>query len=113
MKKSLAAIAPGLNNDKILNDLTDDAMLMAPFAFTEHPKALERFNYMGKLKSYQGKVLIMWGKKDIIITEKMVDETLKQYNRAELVVFDDIGHSVMVEDPVLFKKSLLNFLRSI
>ncbi len=112
MYKALSAIAPELKDNSFLNELTDDAMLMAPFAYTGHPKSLERFNYKGKLSSFNKPVLIMWGKKDIIITKAMVEETKKELNDSTVIEFENIGHSPMVENPEVFKNTLLNFLKS-
>ncbi len=111
MYKALSAIAPELKDYGLLNELTDDAMLMAPFAYTEHPRSLERFNYKGKFQNFSKPVLIMWGKKDTIITKEMVDETKAEFKNSYSVEFDNVGHSVMVENPDLFKQTLIKFLQ--
>lgn len=110
MYKALSAIAPQLKDYGFLNELTDDAMLMAPFAYTAHPRSLERFNYKGKFNNFEKPVLIMWGNKDIIITDQMVDETKNEFKNIEVIKFNDIGHSIMVENPELFKQELIKFI---
>lgn len=110
MYKALSAIAPELKDYGYLNELTDDAMLMAPFSYTAHPRSLEKFNCKGKFTNFTKPVLIMWGKKDIIITKDMVEETKNEFPNSYLVEFDNIGHSIMVEDPELFKDQLLKFI---
>lgn len=113
MYKALSAIAPSLKDYSFLNELTDDAMLMAPFAYTAHPRSLEKFNYIGKLNNFIKPVLIIWGKKDSIITEEMVEETKKEFKNSSTIKFDDIGHSIMVENPNLFKEKLIEFIKSL
>lgn len=112
MYKALSSVAPMLKDNNFLNELTDDAMLMAPFAYTAHPRSLEKFNYKGKLKDFAKPVLIMWGNKDIIVTKEMVEETKGEFKDAEVVEFDNLGHSIMVENPELFKQSLIKFINN-
>ena len=110
MYKALSTIAPELKDYGFLNELTDDAMLMATFAYTAHPRSLEKFNYKGRFKNFTKPVLIMWGKKDTIITKEMVEETKNEFQNSYIVEFDNIGHSVMVENPALFKEQLVKFI---
>ena len=111
MYKALSSIAPEIKDKTFLNELTDDAMLMAPFAYTGHPRSLEKFNYKGKASNFKKPVLIIWGKKDIIITKSMVEETKNEFENCEVKEFENVGHSPMVEDPELFKKTIIEFLQ--
>ncbi|GAB1455032.1 MAG: alpha/beta fold hydrolase [Spirochaetia bacterium] len=109
MRQALAAVAPTLQDDATLDGLTDDAMRMAPLAFAGNARALERFNYEGRAGDFKGPVLVIWGRKDGIITEAMARETAAAYKGSRLEILEDVGHSVMVEDPARFKRLILDF----
>jgi len=110
MRRALSAVAPALRDEAFLDALADDAMLMAPHAFAGNARALERFDYRGRAGAFTGPVLVLWGRRDVIITEAMARDTVAAYGDSRLAVFEDLGHSAMVEDPALFRKTLLEFL---
>jgi len=110
MRQALAAVAPTMKNDALLDNLTDDAMKMAPLAYAGNARALERFNYTGRAGAFKGPVLVLWGRKDAIITEAMARETAAAYGNARLEILEGTGHSVMVEEPATFKRLALGFL---
>lgn len=113
MRQALAAVTPTMKNDKLLDRLTDDAMKMAPLAFAGNARALERFDYVGRAGAFKGPVLVIWGRKDSIITEAMARDTAAAYPNARLEVIDEVGHSVMVEAPDEFRRRLTEFLKTI
>jgi len=111
MRQALAAVAPTMKDDALLDVLTDDAMRMAPLAFSGNARALERFNYVGKAGAFKGPVLVIWGRKDSIITEAMARDTAAAYEGARLEMLDGVGHSVMVEAPAELRRLLTGFLK--
>ncbi len=111
MRQALAAVAPTMKNEALLDNMTDDAMKMAPLAFAGNARALERFNYVGRAGAFKGPVLVIWGRKDSIITEAMARDTAAAYRNARLEIIDGVGHSVMVEAPDKFKNLLADFLK--
>jgi branched-chain amino acid transport system permease protein len=110
MRQALAAVAPTMKDDALLDVLTDDAMRMAPIAFSGNARALERFNYVGRAGAFKGPVLVIWGRKDSIITEAMARETAAEYPDASLEILEGVGHSVMVEAPGELLRLLSGFL---
>lgn len=110
VRNGLQAVAPTMQDRRLLDELTDDGMLMAPLAFAGNARALERFDYRGRAGAFKGPVLVVWGRKDIIITEAMARETAAAYAPARLEIVEEVGHSVMVEDPARFKALLGGFL---
>lgn len=110
MKKALAAVTPTLDDNAFLNRLADNAMLMNPIAFTGNARALERFDYTGRTQAYTGPVRVVVGRKDTIITEEMAKRTADAFPKGELVVLDDVGHSVMVEKPEEFVRLVSGFV---
>jgi branched-chain amino acid transport system permease protein len=110
MRKALAAVTPTLRDEAFLDELADDAMLMASHAYPGNARALESFDYRGRTSGFTSPVLVVWGRKDIIITEAMARETAAAYPAARLEILEDVGHSVMVEDPPRFKVLLSAFI---
>ncbi|MFW5826242.1 MAG: alpha/beta fold hydrolase [bacterium] len=110
MKKALAAVTPTLDDNAFLNRLADNAMLMNPIAFTGNARALERFDYTGRTQAYTGPVRVVVGRKDTIITEEMAKRTADAFPSGELVVLDEVGHSVMVEKPEEFVRLVSGFV---
>jgi branched-chain amino acid transport system permease protein len=111
LKKGLIAVTPTLKDEALLDLLVDDATRMAGLAFSGNARALERFDYRGKAGAFKGPVLVLWGRKDIIITEDMARETATAYPDGKLEIMENVGHSVMVEDPALFKRLILAFMK--
>ena len=110
LRKGLASVAPTLQDQALLDALTDDAMLMAGHAFSGNARALERFDYRGTAGMFKGPVLVIWGRKDIIITEAMARETAAAYAKGKLEILDGVGHSAMVEAPEDCKRLLSGFI---
>ena len=109
LSRALRGVTPTLTDEAFFESLVDDALLMAKPAWVGHPRALEQFNYVGRCDAYDGPVLVLWGRRDVIVTEAMARETAKSFPRARFEVFDDVGHSVVAEDPGRFARALLDF----
>jgi pimeloyl-ACP methyl ester carboxylesterase len=113
LRKGLAAVTPALKDEALLDKLVDDAMLMAGLAFSGNARALERFDYRDRAGAFKGPVLVIWGRKDIIITEAMARETAAAYSKGKLEILENVGHSVMVEAPKELIRVLIKFLASL
>jgi branched-chain amino acid transport system permease protein len=109
LKTSLKSIMPTAEDRKMLNILTNEGLLMNPKCFTENARALESYDYSDLAKKFKNPVLFFVGKKDLLITRDMAEKTLEVLN-GELKYFDHVGHSIIIEDPELFKKELTSFL---
>ncbi len=55
-------------------------------------------------------VLSIWGDKDAVVLEYMVDETVEAINDIKKVVFEDSGHSPYVDHPEELAKTIKEFL---
>ena len=62
--------------------------------------------------AFQGPTLVLWGRKDAIVSEAMARETAAAFPGARLQILEALGHSVIVEDPELFKGILVDFLET-
>lgn len=113
LSKALAATAPILQDQAFFESLVDDAAAMAEKAWTGNADALSYFDVTDKCKEFSKPVLVLWGRKDYIITETMARETASAFPKGRLEILEDIGHSVIVENPGQFRELVLGFLNSI
>lgn len=112
LTQALKGVAPTMDDEAFLSRLVDDALLMAKPAWTGHALALESFNYAGRCQAFPGPTLVVWGRKDAIISEAMARQTAAAFPGARLEILEKVGHSVIVEDPQSFKGILGAFLKT-
>ncbi|OQY09242.1 MAG: hypothetical protein B6I29_03795 [Marinitoga sp. 4572_148] len=67
LKQALSGIMPENKDEKFLDELTNEALLMKEECFTGNARALEKINYIELAKNYKNKVLFIVGKKDLLI----------------------------------------------
>jgi branched-chain amino acid transport system permease protein len=109
LAQALKAVVPGLADPVFFEALVDDAFKMAAPAWIGNAVALSDFNLAGRLASFAAPVLVLWGRKDAIVTEAMAVETRDAFLQARLEILEGVGHSVIVEDPGLFLRHLAAF----
>ena len=110
LTQGLGAVVPTMNDPFFLERLVDDAELMAPHAWIGNAEALTNFNVTGKLGVFTAPVLVLWGRKDVLVNETMVDQLRVAFPNVQVEVLETVGHSVIVEDPALFKQRLGQFV---
>ncbi len=112
LKAALAGTIPSGDPDKLLERLVNDAMVMDSRGFTENARALEQYNYLSDLHKIKCPVLILFGEHDLLITDKLLSETLKRLPNASVKKLPGIGHSVNVENPDLAVQIIKEFFGS-
>ena len=109
LKQALSGMLASGDPDKMLNKLTDDALLMDQRAFTGNARALEKYNYLQELHKIKSPVLFIVGEKDALITEALLKPTTDNLDKAKIQVLSDTGHAINVEDPDRFVQILEDF----
>lgn len=102
LSQALMAVAPSLEDEEFFQGLVDDACLMAPPAWAGNARALGAFDISRELGSWKLPVLVIWGRRDLIVSEAMARETAAAFPRARLEIVEEVGHSLIVEDPRRF-----------
>jgi len=110
LSQALFATVPALKDRVFFDSLVDDATHMAAPAWIGNARALSNFHYTGRCSVFTNPVLVLWGRKDAIITEAMARETVEAFPHARLEIMETVGHSPMVEDPAGFLKILSEFV---
>ncbi|MFP4209624.1 MAG: alpha/beta fold hydrolase [Alkalispirochaeta sp.] len=109
LKNALRSVTPTMQDEAFLQRLTETAMQMNPIAFTGNPRALERFDYRGRVGEVRKMVLVVRGELDALITDEMARATADAFPYGELQSLEGVGHSVMVEDPDRFRTLIEEF----
>jgi pimeloyl-ACP methyl ester carboxylesterase len=110
LAKALSAAVPTLKDEAFFAALVDDAQMMAAPAWIGNVITLGAFNCTAQCAALKAPVLVLWGRKDVILTEAMAHETATAFPRASLQILEGVGHSVMVEDPRDFLRIITGFI---
>lgn len=113
LSKALAATVPTLQDAVLFESLVDDAAAMAEKAWTGNADALSRFDISNRTTSFEKPVLVIWGRGDFIVTEAMAVETARAYPQGRLKIVENVGHSLIVENPGKFMELLVDFAASL
>ncbi|MFP4508926.1 MAG: alpha/beta fold hydrolase [Spirochaetota bacterium] len=108
--QALAATTPTLRDPDFLDRLVDGAMNMNAIAFEGNARALDAFSVAGRTMTFPKPVRVVHGDRDIIITREMAQETADAFPAGSVVFLENVGHSVMVEDPQRFTEILQDFI---
>jgi len=101
------------------DDLVADALRMQPDAFIGNARALHDLNLAPRLAAFRGRVLVLRGGLDPLITAEMAERTAAAFIRAagrggaarvHLETWDDVGHSPATEAPERFAARLAELL---
>jgi branched-chain amino acid transport system permease protein len=113
LKQALRMVTPAMKDETFLEELVDAARKMNPIAFEGNARALARFDCSGRASAYRGRVLVVAGALDVIIDQGAAERTAADFPNAELKMLAGVGHSVMVEDPALFRSLVIDFMNSL
>jgi len=109
LKTALQAIIPGVSDENRIAELVETAKLMKKEAYIGHALALDHFDLSGVADRMDFPVLFVRGEKDFLITREMAEETIALIG-GDIIYVDNVGHSLLVEDPSLFKEILVEFI---
>jgi pimeloyl-ACP methyl ester carboxylesterase len=91
--------------------LVDDALAMAPPAFTAIAESLNRWNRMVEAKRLTLPTLLVWGELDEIVSREATTRTLIAIPGARnLEVLHGVGHSPLIEAPLTLAEKIIDFI---
>ena len=97
--------------EAFFQDLVTDAQGMAPAAFTEVARALDRWNRFQEARQLTLPSLLVWGAEDVIVDRDATTRTLIAIPGAgNLEVLRGVGHSPMIEAPVVLAERIIEFI---
>ena len=112
LRKALINVMPTRKVDNFTERIVDDALLMDPRCFVLNARALEEYDYTEEIRKTDIPLLVLVGKKDLIVSRKMAEEFLELNPGAEVEVVEACGHSVNVEKPDFFTDRLIEFFET-
>jgi len=84
---------------------------MSSINYDRQRRAILSFKSCVKLRSLKLPVLIMHGKEDLLVPSENVEVLAKLIPHADIMVFSKSAHAPYVEEPKLFLKTLIDFLK--
>ncbi|HKK64277.1 MAG TPA: alpha/beta fold hydrolase [Clostridia bacterium] len=109
LKSAIGKVMGSRSKDRHLHSLlTKEALLMNREAYFNHALALDDFDYSEGAASFNTPALVIRGVLDPLISDEDARRTAEAL-KAELQVFDNIGHALIIEDPEAFKKVAVTF----
>jgi len=89
-------------------NLVDVDWALANFNISNEPSLYSAGN--DKLKNIKAKTLIIWGDKDITVPKMMFDETVRLLPNAEVIIYKDAGHSIIVDETEKLAIDIIHFI---
>ena len=97
--------------ERFFERLVDDAASMAPAAFTAVAEALGRWNRLEEAHRLTLPTLLLLGTEDVIIERDAATRSLLAIPGASnLEILRGVGHSPMVESPVVLAERIIDFI---
>lgn len=78
--------------------------------FVQTLDALTSYDFRDRLPDIGCPTLIVWGREDMLVPVKDADEFERLIPNARKVIFEDTGHSAMMERPPTFNDCIVEFL---
>ena len=119
LRQALAALMPTAppptmtqtEFDAYFELLVEDAVNMAPAAFTAVAEALSRWNRLDEAKQLSLPTLLLQGTEDIIVEREAATRSLLAIpGAANLEILRGVGHSPMIESPVALAERIIDFI---
>ncbi len=119
LRQALAALMPSVppptmtrpEFDAFFDLLVDDAAEMASAAFTALAEAVGRWNRLEEAQRLTLPTLLMLGAEDIIVERDAATRSLLAIpGAANLEILRGIGHSPMIESPVVLAERIIDFI---
>ncbi len=91
--------------------LVEDAFHQAPAAFTAVAEALMHWNRFDEVRHLTLPTLLVWGEHDVVVERDAITRTLLAIPGANnLEVLRGVGHSPMIEAPVVLAERIIEFI---
>jgi len=111
LRRALRTMAPGLDDrSDAFQGLVNDATRVRPETVVGLIQSLDVWNVEDRLDALDLPVLVLWGTEDRIVQREPLQRMVDRLPRAELVVWEDVGHAPQLEAPERFHGLLLEFI---
>lgn len=90
-------------------NLVDVNWALANFNLSSVPNFYADGN--NKIKNIKANTLLIWGDKDITVPRYMLEENINHIKAAKTIIYEDCGHSIIVDDAKGLVKDILEFIK--
>jgi len=109
LKAALALMMPSAPLDEFYHTLLEESFQKSAGALIPNGHALDAMNLVEQVRALTAPTLILYGRRDGLVTLDMMERTRDQIPGAELEVWEEIGHSAPVEAPERLANRLTAF----
>lgn len=110
LKMALASMMPTAPKDEYYHRLLEESVAKSADALIPNGRALDEMDLTEEARGIKAPTLILYGTKDGLVTREMMERTRDAIPGAVLEVWEELGHSAPVEDPVRFTQRLIEFI---
>ncbi|MBG0762412.1 alpha/beta hydrolase [Acholeplasma laidlawii] len=89
-------------------NLVDVDWALANFNISNEPSLYQLGN--NKLSNLKANTLIIWGDKDVTVPKIMFDETVRLLPEATVLVYENAGHSIIVDETEKLAIDIVHFI---
>jgi len=90
-------------------NLVDVDWALANFNISDEPSLYSKGD--NRLANLKAKTLIIWGDKDITVPKVMFDELVRLIPDSTVEIYEDAGHSIVVDDPERLAIDIVHFIK--
>lgn len=113
LRSALKRLTPTLSDGDTFNALVREAARMAPEAVVGHLRALDEWNVEAALGQLDIPALVVGGAQDVLIAPEALERFTRELPKGRLVIWQDVGHSIQLEQPERFVRLLLDFIEDV
>lgn len=111
LRRALRRMMPSVPDDESFTALVDDAARMAPEAVVGFMQAVDEWKIQDDLHEIDIPTIILWGDKDMLITDVEPLKRTAKGLRGRLVIWRGVGHAPQLEQPQRFRRFLTRFIK--
>ena len=110
-RKIMRFVAPSLSNDSDFSNMMDNDITNTNInSFLISISSLRRTDITNQIGDLEMPLLGMYGKNDNIVSPKQLDLIKAKIPNANVEYFLSSGHFIMLDEPIAFSNSVMNFL---
>lgn len=104
-------VFPHPGQETLRNNLRQRILHTNPCSYRSALQSLQRFDVFNRLRELSMPVLVITGAEDTTVSPKIQEEMAKAIPNAKHVVVEGSGHGIIADNPEVFNRILLEFLR--
>ncbi|WP_420264993.1 alpha/beta fold hydrolase [Candidatus Magnetominusculus dajiuhuensis] len=109
LRNWLRAVMPGMEDDKMFEQIAAHALKSSEQVFVDHPRAMSESDWTDRIHKILCPTLFIHGIWDDFIPKTGSEKTAQAINNCRLMYMEKCGHSPMLEVPQAFNDAIFDF----